>query len=199
MKLWLDICFFVRGNLELIDQTKSTDKTQEETDGEPSIQTDSESQLKSSTNKVEKSIKSKEKETTEEETNSNAEPEGENTEIDNKDEPINTPSVVDNGDEKSQSESVKSKIDSAESTRKLTQNDGSTCSEDTFIDVEDPDDYLLYLETILLKIHSKFYSHYDETNQVSVCPYYSVHFMNTKIDKISITDCRFKNVATENS
>lgn len=184
-----------------MDQTKSTEKTQEETDGEPSnhSQTDSKSQLKSSTDVVELSNESKEEETNEEETNSDAEPEGENKETDNKDEPIGTQSVADNGDEKSQSECVESKTDSAESTSKLTPNEGSTCSEETLIDVEDPDDYLLYLEMILLKIHSRFYSHYDETNQESVCPSLSIRFIKkTKVNTISITDSRFENVATEN-
>lgn len=36
-------------------------------------------------------------------------------------------------------------------------------SEDNLIEVEDPDDYLLYLETILKKIHQRFYTHYDAT------------------------------------
>ncbi|XP_037950739.1 RNA polymerase II subunit A C-terminal domain phosphatase-like [Teleopsis dalmanni] len=34
------------------------------------------------------------------------------------------------------------------------------------IEIEDPDDYLLYLETILKHIHSRFYSIYDETNDI---------------------------------
>lgn len=152
-----------------------------------------------STDKVEKSKESKEEETTEEETNSNAKPAGENKETDNKDEPPDIPAIVDNGDEKSQSESVKSKINSAESTSKLTLNEGRTSSEETLIDIEDPDDYLLYLETILLKIHTRFYSHYDESNQESVCPSHFVHFIKTKTDKMSITDSRFENVATENA
>ncbi|KAK9736853.1 NLI interacting factor-like phosphatase [Popillia japonica] len=40
--------------------------------------------------------------------------------------------------------------------------------EDEFLDVEDPDDYLLYLEDILKKIHAEFYKEYDklESGQV---------------------------------
>uniref|UniRef100_A0A182JTN3 RNA polymerase II subunit A C-terminal domain phosphatase n=1 Tax=Anopheles christyi TaxID=43041 RepID=A0A182JTN3_9DIPT len=35
------------------------------------------------------------------------------------------------------------------------------------IEVEDPDDYLLYLEHILLKIHETFYEEYDKTKSIS--------------------------------
>lgn len=38
---------------------------------------------------------------------------------------------------------------------------------DNMIDVEDPDDYLLYLETILRQIHKRFYKHYDENSTVT--------------------------------
>ncbi|KRT84510.1 hypothetical protein AMK59_1798 [Oryctes borbonicus] len=34
--------------------------------------------------------------------------------------------------------------------------------EDEYLDVEDPDDYLLYLEDILKKIHTQFYKEYDQ-------------------------------------
>lgn len=53
------------------------------------------------------------------------------------------------------------------STSKFSTNDENNGKDDdTLIDVEDPDDYLLYLESILVKIHSRFYTHYDETKQV---------------------------------
>uniref|UniRef100_A0A182T9D6 RNA polymerase II subunit A C-terminal domain phosphatase n=1 Tax=Anopheles maculatus TaxID=74869 RepID=A0A182T9D6_9DIPT len=39
--------------------------------------------------------------------------------------------------------------------------------EKDLIVVEDPDDYLLYLEHILLKIHKTFYEQYDETQTIS--------------------------------
>lgn len=42
---------------------------------------------------------------------------------------------------------------------------------DNLIEIEDPDDYLLYLETILLKIHSSFYEFYDENKQVRLFVY----------------------------
>lgn len=45
---------------------------------------------------------------------------------------------------------------------------GIVIGEDNLIEIEDPDDYLMYLETILMKIHSRFYEFYDETTQVRV-------------------------------
>lgn len=40
-------------------------------------------------------------------------------------------------------------------------------SHDKLIEIDDPDDYLLYLEEILKKIHGRFYAHHDETKQVT--------------------------------
>lgn len=60
--------------------------------------------------------------------------------------------------------SKEKKPDSTDCTNKIIDESG----DDNLIDVEDPDDYLLYLETILMKIHSRFYSHYDENKQVSL-------------------------------
>lgn len=37
---------------------------------------------------------------------------------------------------------------------------------DNSIEIEDPDDYILYLETILRTIHKRFYEIYDETNEI---------------------------------
>lgn len=34
------------------------------------------------------------------------------------------------------------------------------------IEIEDPDDYLMYLEEILKNIHSRFYAIYDETQEI---------------------------------
>uniref|UniRef100_A0AAG5D5R0 RNA polymerase II subunit A C-terminal domain phosphatase n=1 Tax=Anopheles atroparvus TaxID=41427 RepID=A0AAG5D5R0_ANOAO len=39
--------------------------------------------------------------------------------------------------------------------------------EKELIEIEDPDDYLLYLEHILLKIHETFYGEYDKTKAIS--------------------------------
>lgn len=62
------------------------------------------------------------------------------------------------------------KVDSVDSTSKLSCIEENSAGDDTLIDIEDPDDYLLYLETILAKIHSRFYTHYDETKQVKQFP-----------------------------
>ncbi|XP_070491794.1 ATPase family AAA domain-containing protein 5-like [Chironomus tepperi] len=37
---------------------------------------------------------------------------------------------------------------------------------DNLIEVQDPDDYLLYLESILQKIHERFYQQYDKTKEI---------------------------------
>lgn len=44
---------------------------------------------------------------------------------------------------------------------------GIIVGDDNLIEIEDPDDYLMYLETILMKIHARFYEFHDETKQVS--------------------------------
>lgn len=59
-----------------------------------------------------------------------------------------------------------------EETNDNTENVGTNSNikkiDDDFLDVEDPDDYLLYLEDILRKIHDAFYREYDklESGQV---------------------------------
>uniref|UniRef100_A0A182N813 RNA polymerase II subunit A C-terminal domain phosphatase n=1 Tax=Anopheles dirus TaxID=7168 RepID=A0A182N813_9DIPT len=42
-----------------------------------------------------------------------------------------------------------------------------TAEEKELLEVEDPDDYLLYLEHILLKIHEMFYAEYDRSKAIS--------------------------------
>lgn len=39
-------------------------------------------------------------------------------------------------------------------------------SDDNLIEVEDPDDYLLYLEQVLINIHKTYYEHFDESKEV---------------------------------
>lgn len=70
---------------------------------------------------------------------------------------------------KTNDESDDQKVESVDSTIKLSCIEENSAGDDTLIDVEDPDDYLLYLESILLKIHTRFYSHYNETEQVIAC------------------------------
>lgn len=38
--------------------------------------------------------------------------------------------------------------------------------DDNLIEVQDPDDYLLYLESILIRIHERFYEQYDKTKDI---------------------------------
>ena len=38
--------------------------------------------------------------------------------------------------------------------------------EDNLVEIQDPDDYLLYLETVLKRIHQRFYETYDKTKQI---------------------------------
>lgn len=38
--------------------------------------------------------------------------------------------------------------------------------DDNLVEIQDPDDYLLYLETILERIHERFYEQYDKTNEI---------------------------------
>jgi RNA polymerase II subunit A-like phosphatase len=41
-----------------------------------------------------------------------------------------------------------------------------TVDDDNLVEIQDPDDYLLYLEPILTKIHERFYKQYDETKEI---------------------------------
>lgn len=79
--------------------------------------------------------------------------------------PIDEASSTDNSNEKV-NESDDQKSDPTDATSKLSTNEENSVGDDILIDVEDPDDYLLFLEGILFKIHSRFYTHYDETKQV---------------------------------
>lgn len=62
-----------------------------------------------------------------------------------------------------------------EKTDLVIKSPSDTAGDDNLIEIEDPDDYLLYLEAILMKIHSRFYEYYDEHKQVySECKFYFV-------------------------
>ncbi|GAB0090440.1 RNA polymerase II subunit A C-terminal domain phosphatase [Sergentomyia squamirostris] len=62
---------------------------------------------------------------------------------------------------KDKEESTKSE-EEPEPARKVSTSE----ADDNLIEVEDPDDYLLYLENILLKIHTRFYEMYDKTGEI---------------------------------
>ncbi|XP_055627191.1 RNA polymerase II subunit A C-terminal domain phosphatase [Toxorhynchites rutilus septentrionalis] len=81
-----------------------------------------------------------------------------------KEKPPETPSESDEKSEKGKvndSKDVKSKKDPDE------KHTAESLSDDNLIHIEDPDDYLLYLEHILLKIHQTFYQEYEKTQKIS--------------------------------
>lgn len=53
-----------------------------------------------------------------------------------------------------------------EMKEKVSENGSDKDDEDNLIEVQDPDDYLLYLESILQKIHERFYQQYDKTKEI---------------------------------
>lgn len=59
-----------------------------------------------------------------------------------------------------------SNVDSISDTANNANKPTDDNNHDKLIEIDDPDDYLLYLEEILKKIHTRFYTHYDETKQV---------------------------------
>lgn len=52
--------------------------------------------------------------------------------------------------------------DNADKTEKINEEN----DDDNLVEIQDPDDYLLYLETILMQIHDRFYKQYDETKEI---------------------------------
>lgn len=50
--------------------------------------------------------------------------------------------------------------------RKKSPVNCSDSDSEPLIEIEDPDDYLLYLEQILIKIHTRFYEIYDDSNEI---------------------------------
>lgn len=67
-------------------------------------------------------------------------------------------------DKKEESEKMKG---GKKSSGKNEEDKNEKIKEDSLIEIEDPDDYLLYLEHILLKIHQTFYEEYENTKQIS--------------------------------
>lgn len=67
-------------------------------------------------------------------------------------------------------EDVENSKDADEKTENDKTNDGggdnSVADDDNLVEIQDPDDYLLYLETILMRIHERFYKQYDETKDI---------------------------------
>ncbi|GJQ76601.1 hypothetical protein Trydic_g15464 [Trypoxylus dichotomus] len=75
--------------------------------------------------------------------------------------------LLDNNEKVEHKESVVDIIENSkqkmeDKTDNSAIDDNAKKIEDEYLDVEDPDDYLLYLEDILKKIHSQFYKEYDQ-------------------------------------
>lgn len=68
-------------------------------------------------------------------------------------------------DKKAESENETTENESLDKNQD-DKNDSEKNKEDSLIEIEDPDDYLLYLEHILVKIHQTFYEEYESTKQV---------------------------------
>lgn len=66
-----------------------------------------------------------------------------------------------NGDAKSE-RNAENPIVTGMTNSKLKTNDSGKRQVNDFIEVEDSDDYLIYLEDILRKIHEKFYEEFDK-------------------------------------
>lgn len=61
---------------------------------------------------------------------------------------------------------VKKPADAKADGAKTQKADDSDDASDSLVEISDPDDYLLYLETILKNIHSRFYEIYDQTKEI---------------------------------
>lgn len=53
-----------------------------------------------------------------------------------------------------------------EEVEKGSLSNGAESDSEQLIEIEDPDDYLLYLEQILIKIHSRFYEIYERSKEI---------------------------------
>lgn len=124
------------------------DKTESKEDDQPEKAEDSEP----STSQIVEGLPSDPKEPEEEVPEAEAE---------SKTDPADTKSNNDK-DSEADNSGGDSKPDAAGPCTKTT----NELPEDNLIEIEDPDDYLLYLETSLKKIHQRFYAFYDEHKQI---------------------------------
>lgn len=95
------------------------------------------------------------------------------TEGKEKEKPPETKQADDGGtkEDKKPSDSTDGKKEDASEEMVVVKKPDSDSGEN-LIEIEDPDDYLLYLEHILQKIHEMFYKEYDSTKQVR---YFALH------------------------
>lgn len=61
---------------------------------------------------------------------------------------------------------VKKSADTKVDGTKVPKTDEPEDASDSLVEISDPDDYLLYLESILKQIHSRFYEIYDQTKEI---------------------------------
>lgn len=61
---------------------------------------------------------------------------------------------------------VKKLADTKTDGAKVPKAEESEDASDSLVEISDPDDYLLYLESILKQIHSRFYEIYDQTKEI---------------------------------
>lgn len=88
---------------------------------------------------------------------------------------------------------VSSTIKQVKSAEDLLKSSSSD-SEDNLIEIEDPDDYLLYLEGTLKKVHKRFYEAYNENEEVN-----SKLEETNVLTKFSPADSRSERVDTKNT
>lgn len=76
-------------------------------------------------------------------------------------------------DDEVKEEEVKKQVEPVEKEEededvdKAASSNGADSDSDQLIEIEDPDDYLLYLEQILVKIHSRFYDIYERSKEIA--------------------------------
>lgn len=81
-----------------------------------------------------------------------------------KDEQAETEKPPEPGPSEASDKITEKSLENAEETKE--DSDEQIIQEDNLVEIQDPDDYLLYLETILKNIHKRFYETYDETKEI---------------------------------
>jgi RNA polymerase II subunit A C-terminal domain phosphatase len=123
------------------NSNEKSEKIEEKTEKKEEVNESSEKKDEESVDKAEKPEKSEEKPV-------NSEEKSETTETEEVTEGSKTPPPVSTSD------------DAKEDSEKKEEAD------DNLVEIQDPDDYLLYLESILKLIHERFYETYDKTKEI---------------------------------
>jgi RNA polymerase II subunit A-like phosphatase len=61
---------------------------------------------------------------------------------------------------------IKEDTNDVEIKNEKKEKDAKDGGDDSLVEIQDPDDYLLYLEAILIKIHNRFYELYERTSEI---------------------------------